>query len=164
MSIRHKRKIVNILASETYKVASAAPQSEKDDVVVQAPLQGSALNVLQQAPGHVALVVHVGERLEERLLALQTLVPLALDHDPGTLAVDRRVHESLPLNAVALQPRLNNATPDADGGSGVVFGWNHDVVVVLFAGQRLPAVHSKNVRQENRITKPDCSVLVGGTA
>lgn len=102
----------------------------------------------------------IGERLEERLLALQTLVPLALHHDPGTFSVDGRVHEGLPLDSVALQCRVHNATPDADGGSVVVLGWNHDVVVVLLAGQSFPAVQSKQVWQENTVAKPDFTVPV----
>lgn len=84
------------------------------------------------------------------------------DADP--LAVHRRVHEGLPLNAVALQPRLHDATSDTDGRNGGVFGWNQHVVGILFVRQGVPAVQPYQVCQSNRLTKPDLSVLIGGTA
>ena len=63
-------------------------------------------------------------------------------------------------DAVLLQPGFDNPTPDTDGGHGKVFGWNDSIVVVLQSGQRLPAVHSKNVRQVNRLPRSDYCVPV----
>ena len=121
--------------------------------------QTQLLDVVQQAGGHLPLVVHEVERLEERLLAFKAFVPLASDLNHRTPAVDRGVNEALDLNAVPLQLRPFDSTPDTKLNGLGELGSNHHIVLIFPSIQHVVAFHSQNVWQENRITRSDSCVL-----
>ena len=131
-------------------------------LIVSEAADGSALDVAHQPLRHVALVVHVGEFLLERPAAVVALVPLPPYTNADTLSLVGRVHEQLLLDSVLLQPWVHNATPDTNGGSDDVLGWNDHVVFVLHSAQWIPAVHSEKVGQANKVATSDFGVPVLG--
>lgn len=73
--------------------------------------------------------------------------------------VDRGVDEALDLNAVTLQLRSFDSTPDTKLNGLGELGGNHHIVLIFPSIQHVVAFHSKNVWQENRITRSDSCVL-----
>lgn len=115
---------------------------------------------LLQSPGHASLLIHVGDGLVEGLAALQALVPLAFDHDTDSLPLHRGVHESLFLEAVTLQGRVNNSAPDTNGrGDGVLSG-DKQINVAFADSKGVPPFKVQQVCQENKVSQSDFSVPV----
>ena len=122
--------------------------------------QRTPLDVLHQSPGHVSLLIHVGDRLVEGLAALQALEPLTFDHDSDSLAVHGRVHEPLFLKAVTLQGRVSNSAPDTDGWGSGVFSRDKQINVAFADGKGVPPFKVQEISQEHTVTKSDFSVPV----
>lgn len=61
-----------------------------------------------------------------------------------------------------IDPSEYKQSPDANGGSDDVLGWNDHVVFVLHSAQWIPAVKSEEVGQANKVATSDLGVPVLG--